>query len=510
MSPSSRCSTAALAAFAVAITAAGCGSDNPAGPKTLGLSVVAGAGQTDSVLSSLPQALVMQLNEPSGVSGHIVQFSSVQVPNAGGYYAYVHREDSNQPTTFAVDTTLAAGRVEVQVVLGTKAGKAPVIVSVPDFGIVDTVTFTVTPGNLAAITVSPKDTTVSLNGTVTYVGGAADTYGNVLSLPVTYSILSGSATVSGATVTGTGVGQVSVLLTASAKVDTAYIAVLPAGTIAAVAGGVIHIFNLDGSGMQTVPNATSVGAVRWGPSGTILAYDQTISGFYDGSGLIHTVTTAGEVAVVDNTPGEYDQWPAWSRDGSTIYYAKIVGGSESAIWHATPAGANDDSVTTQNPSFDVFPSPSPDGTELAYSADETSTADLRILTLATGAVTDLHIEGWCPVWSPVGQQIAYLTQPGTAGQIAVANADGSGQHVLNTNSYQQNFDWSPDGLYLIAVNANTDQLEVIPVSTGTGLPIGITGYYSPTWQPTSGASPSRVPKSAPQRLNRAFGGWHIR
>jgi TolB protein len=204
------------------------------------------------------------------------------------------------------------------------------------------------------------------------------------------------------------------------------------------------------------------------------------------------------------SPGYYDQWPQWSRDGSTIYYSKISNGS--AIWHVTPTGTSDDSVANQNPSFDIFPSPSPDGTELAYIADFSSTSDLRILTLATGAVADLQVEAWAPVWSPTGQQIAYLNQTNYSAPIAIVNADGTGQRVLTTQAYQQNFDWSPDGQYIVAQNTAGGEFDLINVATGETLPLEFTSssYYSPTWQPTAGASPQRAPTATP-RAKTIFG-----
>jgi hypothetical protein len=501
----SRRSSAALLSLLATVAAAGCGSDSSTGPHTTGLSIAAGGAQSDTVLSTLRQALIMQLSAAGGAGGHVIQFTAVQVPtNPYEYYAYVHRLDSDQPTTFAVDTTTLVGRAEIQVVLGQVAGPAPLIVAVPDLGIVDTVTFTATPGNPVTISVLPKDTSIVVNASETLRGGATDAYGNVRSDPVTYSVLSGPASVSGATVTGTAVGRVSILVSASSKVDTAYVSVVPSGTLAAGWSGTIRTFNLDGSGMQTVSGATNVGAVRWAPSGTSLVYDQTSAGLYDGSSSIFTVTLAGTVAAVDVSPGYYDQWPQWSRDGSTIYYSKISNGS--AIWHVTPTGTSDDSVANQNPSFDIFPSPSPDGTELAYIADFSSTSDLRILTLATGAVTDLNVEAWAPVWSPTGQQIAYLNQTNYSAPIAIVNADGTGQRVLTTQAYQQNFDWSPDGQYIVAQNTAGGEFDLINVATGETLPLKFTtsSYYSPAWQPTTGASPQRVPAAVP-RAKTIFG-----
>jgi hypothetical protein len=494
MRSSSRGSIAARLSLLVTVGAAGCGSANSTGPHTTGLSIAAGSGQTDTVLSTLPQAVIVQLSEAGGGGGHIVQFSSVQIPGSyASYYAYVHRLDSNQPVTFAVDTTTSVGRADMQIVLGEVAGAAPIVIAVPDFGIVDTITFTATPGNAATIGVNPKDTAISIAGTATLRGGAVDSYGNLRSDPVVYSALSGPVTVSGATVTGTAVGPASVLLTCDGKTDTAYVSVVPTGVLAAGSGAGLRVFNLDGSGMQVLSVSTSVGNVRWSPSGSAFVFDQTPGGGDGGTGTLYTVPASGGTAVaVDNSPGFRDQWPQWSRDGSTIYYSHI-GGGVSAVYHVTPSGSDDDSVPNQDPSFDISPSPSPDGTKLAYVADLVSTSDLRILTLSTGAVTDLHLFAWAPVWAPSGQTIAYLADGFYQGRVALVNADGSGQQILTQGIYNEDYDWSPDGQYIVASNASTGYFDLINVSTGVALPLPYTaGYYSPSWKPGTGASASAL------------------
>jgi Tol biopolymer transport system component len=505
MTISPRSSASALLTLFVA-GVVGCGSDSSTGPHSRGLSVIAGGGQSDTVLSVLPQSLIVQLLEPSGDGGHVVQFASVAVPSESFLdYAYVKRLDMQSGSTFAVDTTTSNGRAEIQVVLGQIAGPAPIVVSVPDFGIVDTITFTATPGRAVGISVAPKDTTLAVNGTATLRGGAVDQYGNVRSDPVVFSALSGSATVSGATVTGTGIGPASILVTSNGLSDTAFVGVVPAGVLAAGSSAGLRIFNLDGSGMHVVSVATGIGNVRWAPSGASLAYDQTFEGQDDGGSTLYTITPSGTISSVDVSPGFRDQWPQWSRDGSTIYYSKI-GGAGSSMWHVTPGGTSDDSVPNQNPNFDIFPSPSPDGSKLAYVADLSSTSDLRVLTVSTGAVTDLHLVAWAPVWAPTGQTIAYINQLNYSGQIALVNADGTGQRLLSTATYQQNFDWSPDGLYIIAQNANTGQFDLIIVASGATLPLPYTaGFYSPTWNPTSGSSAQRIPTAAPRARTNTMG-----
>jgi hypothetical protein len=48
------------------------------------------------------------------------------------------------------------------------------------------------------------------------------------------------------------------------------------------------------------------------------------------------------------------------------------------------------------------------------------------------------------------------------------------------------FDWSPDGQWLVAADAATGRLDLISASLGTILPLPFTAgqsYVSPTWKP---------------------------
>jgi hypothetical protein len=374
-------------------------------------------------------------------------------------------------------------------------------VSVPDLGLVDTVTLVVRPGNPAGITVAPKDSVITVNGTATLRGGATDSYGNVRSDPVTFSLLSGPATVSNAAVTGTAVGRASILLMSDSRADTAYLSVVPPGVLAAInpSSGVLgpFVFNLDGSSMQAIPTSPTAGNVRWAPSGTSLAFDQSSDGLTAGSASdqLQSITSAGVVTSLDVSPGYGDRSPQYAPNGAMIYYWKL--GSPDRLWHVTPSGTNDDTVFMQNPYDDLMPSPSPDGSQLAYLSFVNGSPDLRILTLATGALTDLHLLAWAPVWAPSGLTIAYINAFAVQGPIALVNADGSGQRTLTTGTYYQDIDWSPDGQYIVAANVDGD-LNLITVSTGTVLPLHYASgdtWYSPTWNRAAGASALRASRA---------------
>jgi Tol biopolymer transport system component len=125
-----------------------------------------------------------------------------------------------------------------------------------------------------------------------------------------------------------------------------------------------------------------------------------------------------------------------------------------------------------------FPSPSPNGAQVAYILGA-GQGNLKILTLSSGVASDLGVRGVSDVWSPTSSVIAYLT---LSGGLAVINSDGSGQANIANGPYGTQFDWSPDGQWIIARNMQTFKLELINATTHLIIPLGYASAMgSPTW-----------------------------
>ncbi len=469
---------------AVVVIAAACGSSTgPNGAPKPGIAFAAGNQQTDSVQAFLNQALVVQINPPSGVSavGQIVQFQAIPSDSAGFNSDWCDPVPltSNQPVSFVADTTDAQGRASVGIALGQRAGKARLLVKVPALGYLDTATFTVTAGAAASLASGPADTSVYVNGTVNLHTAVVDRFGNPRSDAVTYSVLSGPAKLSGSSVTVTGFGQALIAAMAGNRKDTTFITGVPNGTIAASldAGGGIVVFNLDGSGYKTI-TTTAAGTVVWAPNGQSVAFDQTGTGGLNGgtASLLAATVPGGVVSTLDNSGGPTDAWPAYSRDGTWIYYVKIA--STGDIWRVHSDGSGDAAVTMTQ-AYAQFPSPSPDGTQIVYVVEDVATVE--ILTVATGTSTQLaNISAYSAAWSPNSNLIAYVSGSNT---INVINSDGTGQRALTTGPYSPQIGWSPDGNWIIARNGYTNKLDLISVTTpNLILPVGFTGAIgSPSW-----------------------------
>jgi hypothetical protein len=452
-------------------------------PGPTGIQFVAGNGQTDTIGATLAQALTVRVVSAHHQPGkhEIVQFIAVPGSQGHGDEADIEPIGNLGLTNFVAETTDASGETSVVVVLGAQAGPTHIVVRVPELGFVDTAVFSAQPGNAAGVTISPTDTLVYLDSSLTYSGAAVDRFGNRRADQVTYSIAGGSATVSGARVTGAGFGPAAVVASSGTHSDTARLGVIPMGTLAASVQGGMVIFNLNGSDFVQLP--VTAGALKWTASGTQLVFDKTMNGEADGQPLILVTDLSGNVTTIDHSDGFADQWPQVSRDGVWVYFSRI-GGPGSANWRTHLDGSGADSLLSQMPDFDIFATPSSDGQHVAYVAAHDETTDLRVATLATGAVTSLKVNAWSPTWSPTSDLIAYLAGASDPARIAVIHADGTGARTLGTAVYNTNIDWSPDGQWVVAHNAATGKIDVLNVASGAAIPLTFTGSeFSPTWKP---------------------------
>jgi Tol biopolymer transport system component len=187
--------------------------------------------------------------------------------------------------------------------------------------------------------------------------------------------------------------------------------------------------------------------------------------------------------------------PSWSVDGKQVVYERII--HQAATEHLI-------STTSRDADFDLvlsepFPSFSPDGAKLLYSAygrNGLDTSDTRIQIMkadGTGESTLFHRDGYSAfdaVWSPAGDVIAfcvgkYFRAPGLpASQIALIKPDGSGFHAVADDGVNNGFpSWSPDGRKLVYKRGK--QLVILTLENGKVFPLTDGAHYDnfPQWSP---------------------------
>ena len=123
------------------------------------------------------------------------------------------------------------------------------------------------------------------------------------------------------------------------------------------------------------------------------------------------------------------QDPAWRPDGLRLAYVRNDRDGAKGIpriYQYNPATKKSTAIT--GPGY-LHPSWSPDGRYLAVTHTTAFGTDVSILDAATGAEL-LSVTGdgasWAPVWSPKGDQIAYLHVEDQVVDLRLAQLDGSG------------------------------------------------------------------------------------
>jgi Tol biopolymer transport system component len=155
----------------------------------------------------------------------------------------------------------------------------------------------------------------------------------------------------------------------------------------------------------------------------------------DGSGLVD----------LTNSPGN-DLYPAWSTDGSKIVFESNRTGL-SQVWVMNADGSGQTQLTFDATRKDQTPEWSPDGTQIAYTVDVSTTVaggDIWVMN-ADGsdqhAITSGPEREFGPVWSPDGTQIAFLDFGSRT--VYVMNADGSGPYAVHPGGIQFVPAWQP-------------------------------------------------------------------
>lgn len=486
-----------------AALALGCGGDAghpvappPPPPPPSGIKVIAGGSATDTIGATLTQPLTVEVRDSAGtlVAGAVVRFTAVPTKDANGATrnsTLVEALDANQFSTFAAPTADAQGRAGVLIQLGMVAGTGLVAVSVPTYGFVDTVSYTVQPGAATTLSFQPSDTGVTVGGSVKLRTAVVDRAGNPRTDPVTFDpIPGGAATIAaGGVVTGVSIGSATITAHAGSTTLSGTVEVVPKAVIAAYYGGGgawpdstgIVTLNLDGSNRQWVKTVggSSVGptAPEWMPNGDIIFTGPQSPALSTSRLFVVTPGSAPSLLNPSGTPNATaESWPGYNKATSKTFYSAYAG-SEWQLF----SRASDGTITQISPEGPTGlawrSSPSPDGTKLAYVGQ----SGVKVYDLSAQTTSTWSVNGQLPRWSPKGDRIAYI--PWYAGQISVVNPDGSNPHPLTTGYYyEEMYGWSPDGAWIVA-KSTSDAIDLIDTSTGTAIHLKyLRSYYYPAWK----------------------------
>jgi Tol biopolymer transport system component len=118
---------------------------------------------------------------------------------------------------------------------------------------------------------------------------------------------------------------------------------------------------------------------------------------------------------------------------------------------------------------EVNPALSPDGTRLAYAANEGGNWDIWVLQIATGQkinlTKDYEGDDLSPAWSPAGDWIAFFSQRNDGGIFIMSALGGPTRQVTVHGGRDSPNSWSPDGTKL--VYSTQAELFIVPTRGGT-------------------------------------------
>lgn len=513
--------TVRMAAVLCLIFAApACGSE-PTAVVPNGIEIKSGAEVADTVFAELLHPLTVQVrqgNRPVAAGTEVV-FEAASAPAVGywfGQEAWVALVGTGGYVPSITIPTDAAGTAAASVKLGTIARDIDVTIRVPALGYVTKARYTVHPGGATAIQFSPADTAVYAGRSYSLAAGVVDRFRNLRDDPVQLSA-GGAISLSGTTVAGRHTGRARIHAVAGTLRDTAYVSVVPEGQIAAVLQGRITgdstallVMNLDGSDLRQLPEWAKP-KPQWSPLAPTLVIES--GGWPHETQHFVALDLEGAARRVVPETAELIRSlaPVFHRSGEWIYFAgapsRLFGGTlpndyrRTEIWRVRPDGGDPHRVGPAATYYDsdADPSPSPDGRRVAYVTNRDCCGgwSLRILDVATGAVDSLgaqhnkRIMAESPRWSPTDDELVAFGAPHPtkanylALQIFVMRADGTGRRLVTppAAAYLPQFDWSPDGAWIIAQNFDTDRLDLIEVATGETLPLAFTGRTGhPTWR----------------------------
>ncbi len=163
--------------------------------------------------------------------------------------------------------------------------------------------------------------------------------------------------------------------------------------------------------------------------------------------------------------------PQWSPDGKQIVVGvggftafldfamggrkpsdPVNGGAQVGILNTDGTGFHLITSGTNNNAFASF---SPDGKRIVYRTAGPEVEGLRIMNLADGSIKELTGEyDNFPVWSPRGNQIAFIRRIDGFFQAMTIHADGTGlTQLTHTKGNDAHLAWSPDGERLLVTSS---------------------------------------------------------
>lgn len=200
-----------------------------------------------------------------------------------------------------------------------------------------------------------------------------------------------------------------------------------------VAGGkkIVNLINPDGSGREAVtPPTQSAIHPSWTPDSRRILYctDDDLRPPVKNASEIYSVDLATKT-VRTLISGGVNTFPVMSPDGRSILFRRMIGEMNSEVFVANAEGGNQRNLTN-HPSFEGWPSWSPDGRQIAFAGNRNANYQVFLMNADGSNVRLLaNTEGRAtvPRWSPDGRNIYFTNCQkrdfGRACEIMVARVE---------------------------------------------------------------------------------------
>jgi TolB protein len=166
-------------------------------------------------------------------------------------------------------------------------------------------------------------------------------------------------------------------------------------------------------------------------------------------------------------------YPSLSPDGRRVLYSAF---REKNVYEIYSYDLEDGSVDRLTNRSGVLTAPeySPDGQRITYTRWAPNSGKYQIVTMERNGNNPNNIpriEGWDPTWSPDGKQILFASDRNGPVQLFVMRNDGKNLHqVSNLPAIRGRSDWSPDGQYIVTYSGESWQRELyIMNADGSGV-----------------------------------------